>query len=774
MVTLTVSRLNAHLVPGANFLDPDWPLGYTFRVIKQGTIRNCDKDTTIDLEIGQQGYIVSFDKAPDAKEFKYLRIQRYDPPQVAWITAESYVEISSTTKKGQTITMKTELRMPPAQSEPATDDAVNIGGALKAVFQEWVINKGAFDFFPSWVWERLGEDCANVDEIVNVAVRGLKRTGAAKVFEKSDFTLADLKQGCKKVTKDTQGILSGFYLRIYEELPDFPREVYIYGGSSNDFVHRSGQHLGAQNSAASKKTVATHYRIARVAKKMTMLQVVEHQDLREDIKLRFIIEEAMIALLNSYHQSVLKEHFKYYTNLEFDVDNQYASGFKARPDLVLELRATTMMRHAMVACQKSGWQSVIGRPSFAASGEIPLGMNRQLAINSSDREKVLWIKTTMPTEDCGRIINFQRTRPMQVAKGRVVFTINSEKTKDAFKIPIPAKDGTVVDVVFEIREDGKPHPRSLVRLPTVGPTEDWDRANSLALCATWKDADGNGRTRYFQRFKPLKWATHRKDKTIIPQWRGAVGGYVSGLALWRYFNQVPVNPSVRDIGDYSLGFVCSREAVFDCFTQTVTLSNVITDTATPAGPRRYLPSAIIVNKMMAAGLKNVGKVWSDKPITKENGFSESAVKWRKKCDYCWLSTMFAGNTVCKFEPGSKQCNSCSRLGRPCSWTPDCRITGGSTKEFKKGTPTFKATERSTRPFVSALMYQPLRDNVEETDLTGTQTFRLLSADTLEYTLLEEDVSDDDDDAELEGGSEEEFSDDEIKQESDSEEFDSDD
>jgi hypothetical protein len=56
----------------------------------------------------------------------------------------------------------------------------------------------------------------------------------------------------------------------------------------------------------------------------------------------------------------------------------------------------------------------------------------------------------------------------------------------------------VYHVVFEVRLDGKPHPKSYGRLPTVKAFKNQDIANSWALRVEWNTPSGENKSRYIQ------------------------------------------------------------------------------------------------------------------------------------------------------------------------------------------------------------------------------------------------------------------------------------
>jgi hypothetical protein len=57
-----------------------------------------------------------------------------------------------------------------------------------------------------------------------------------------------------------------------------------------------------------------------------------------------------------------------------------------------------------------------------------------------------------------------------------------------------------VQVVFDVRLDGKPHPVPAFALPLIGPFEDWQRAMSWTHRIEWKSPTGVWRQHYHQKF----------------------------------------------------------------------------------------------------------------------------------------------------------------------------------------------------------------------------------------------------------------------------------
>lgn len=73
-------------------------------------------------------------------------------------------------------------------------------------------------------------------------------------------------------------------------------------------------------------------------------------------------------------------------------------------------------------------------------------------------------------------------KPSGSAGQRILITIPKEDVEQ-YKL----KMGMKVNVVVEIRLDGKPHPTPYARFPAIGPFPDWPNLNTLAIILEWKD-----------------------------------------------------------------------------------------------------------------------------------------------------------------------------------------------------------------------------------------------------------------------------------------------
>lgn len=112
---------------------------------------------------------------------------------------------------------------------------------------------------------------------------------------------------------------------------------------------------------------------------------------------------------------------------------------------------------------------------------------------------------------------------------RILFFLNHAGGKYTLAIPDgesgPA-EGTKVDVIFEVRLDGKPHHAPLARLPLVGSQSDWSDALSCGMRIEWIS---NGTTQ----FKQLQMKSPSRRFGSAPP--GGLHGYNVAVALRSFF-----------------------------------------------------------------------------------------------------------------------------------------------------------------------------------------------------------------------------------------------
>ena len=332
--------------------------------------------------------------------------------------------------------------------------------------------------------------------------------------------------------------------------------------------------------------------------------------------------------------------------------------------------------------------------------------------NSANTRNAEWQRTTMPSKECGRTIGYHRIEPATVNTDGKLFSIGSIYTRQYFIAPSYVPVGTVCEIDIEICENGRPHPRPYARLPLIGPWDDWQRAMSFAIRLTFHDKDNNPQLTYLQKEFVIDLPSGIPDP-----WVGCCSGYVDGTAILRYFSRQTIDRAILMPGDKDLGLVHYRDASFDCFTNTIIVSDIITKSEA-AKPRQLIPDNVIVQRMVNAGLQNVGRKPSNVTMLASQGFSPG----RKRCDYCMLLAMMHldDRIYCNEIPNSSQCNTCSWLRRPCSFTPGCEY-GASKQEHRKKGADYQATMQRVAPWAKALLYQPLDGRVEALSENGKIT-----------------------------------------------------
>lgn len=113
-----------------------------------------------------------------------------------------------------------------------------------------------------------------------------------------------------------------------------------------------------------------------------------------------------------------------------------------------------------------------------------------------------------------------------------------------------------------MRLDGKPHPKSFARLPTIPIFLNSDIASSWALRAEWKNVAGNNRARYIQ--------SGGYNEQVTGAARGHTQTFLKSIAMIHYLFNVPVQDGLYAYMDLGKSNVIqahynhlSQEVTFD-------------------------------------------------------------------------------------------------------------------------------------------------------------------------------------------------------------------
>jgi hypothetical protein len=354
-----------------------------------------------------------------------------------------------------------------------------------------------------------GERGTRIPWMTGVIVEGVKKAGLLPTLNNPQFTIRELAHNaifdCASHQNRNE---AGFYFRRYiVPSPGQPKKgCILYTGQSGDLETRH----------KSYSTSKQHIELIESSESIDMraLCIVPKVFYFEH---KFIVEQLFTSLLQTYRKVLLEN----------------MSG--ANVDIQLSYHKRNFQEMELIANESakvSGWTGAVRRKSFwsdyFASCE---GANYQSPISEASlHESSQWLRTdgSMPDKS-GETIpvsNFIRTAPKRATlsndtngKLLVIFSISRPQLEDkpgySFRITRTALNESAFDDIawpaertfftlkFEVRRDWKPHPYSWARLPLYGPFEDWDRANSWALCMEWTDKTGQYRSRYLHCERPF-------------------------------------------------------------------------------------------------------------------------------------------------------------------------------------------------------------------------------------------------------------------------------
>jgi hypothetical protein len=218
---------------------------------------------------------------------------------------------------------------------------------------------------------------------------------------------------------------------------------------------------------------------------------------------------------------------------------------------------------------------------------------------------------------------------------------------DGIKLP---RQGTLYHVVFELRLDGKRHPKSYARLPTVTSLMNQDIANSWALRVEWQNPSGQTQSRYLQQGGRRRIGYQAPANAA----RGHSHAYIRGMEILHWLVGVKCADAYLRSYMNVLGNANVLQVHHDYFSQTIEF-----------GPQKSYPHRIdygrvnhddIMANMRNAGLNNVND-------------SFDARRKKRKCDTCIRDVR--ENIPCTKKAGvqGEVYTHCYDVGRSaCSWT----------------------------------------------------------------------------------------------------------
>ncbi|KAH0026260.1 hypothetical protein KCU78_g4429, partial [Aureobasidium melanogenum] len=514
------------------------------------------------------------------------------------------------------------------------------------------------------------------------------------------FTVEEVRQACP-LLRSTDNV-GGIYLRYYD--PDATGSKAIYIGQS---VHMTARQVDHEKDIKDLKKKTYHYAQVRNAKTREARLVCK----TEDRILLDIIEQLMISLLECYTPYVKQRTS---SGIEVPIaQDPIANDPTRRPfgmmededfverDSVVQSRFFTHIFNRVKA--RTGWHGCCDSSHFGARG-----LNHQSPLTRfAMAEQMFWTKMDLSEpgvtqyrrppqrvqshpnaagvmqHDVDVVANaFQRTpipgfKPEELTAKASTLSI----TWNADEAGPPA--GAQCVVCVEIMHDEKQHPYRWSGLPTVGPWENWKRANALAIRLEW-EAGGQHYCCYYQSFIQHDMIKDENQKNSV----GAVRPYANAEGLRRYLEQETiVNPEYW-YTNYGRSRV--KEVKFDWLRQAW----IFTDLTPPRPiPRESLKTKeVIFNELRQAGFpaEDIGRKFG---TIRRRPNPPPYTRWeRGTCDRCSVAgtdtasvkTIPAGtpNRMQKAsrvldqcaqwpadDPNSVACQHCFDFGMVCTWTP---------------------------------------------------------------------------------------------------------
>jgi hypothetical protein len=380
-----------------------------------------------------------------------------------------------------------------------------------------------------------GEGGTRIPWMTTVIVEGVKKAGLLPTLNNPQFTIQELAHNAIFDCASHQNRNdAGFYFRRYiMPSPNQPKKgCILYTGQSGDLETRHRSYSlpsSKQHAEWIANSDSVDMRALCLAPKVFYF---EH---------RFIVEQLFTSLLQTYRKVL----FEKMSGAVVDTQLSYHNCNFQEMELI-----------ANEAAKLSGWTGAVRRKSFWSDYFVSCeGANYQSPISEAGmHESSQWLRTdgSMPGKsgEAIPISNFIRAAPKRATLSKdtngkllVIHSIARPGVEDkagySFRITRTAlndsvfddiawpAEGTFYNVKFEVRLDWKPHPYSWARLPLYGPFEDWDRANSWALCIEWTDKTGQHRSRYLHCERPFI--------VIDDLSNGSMQGYARGIEVRSFY-----------------------------------------------------------------------------------------------------------------------------------------------------------------------------------------------------------------------------------------------
>jgi len=536
-----------------------------------------------------------------------------------------------------------------------------------------------------------GKEARHAMKYTRIFHAGVQAAGLLDVLNMPDFNLSNIRQNAREIASNSAPG-SGIYLRITLHR-DGKRGIIV--GRTNSFGERFKRYT---REIVDPDATRAHIRACRVATSYHMYELCRlPNDLSTNITR--LAEQTFTSLFGSYYESLLRPGNQLSAEL---MKEAFATGDDPYNTNRFRfcLAANRFTAVATAAAQKSGWPGVTTRASSGITSGHNIDSPLLEWLVGDNYERYLWIRRDTFAPSKGDI-----KEPIPVAIIRRSIPVTAHWTTYSrgnlkfvpYTLPIPIrregqiqrwfscgvraitdhtlangedypKEGDLVQIVFEVRLDDKPHPLAHCPLSLIGPFEDWHRAMSWAFRFEWKSPTGKWKRCYMRK---------RGNKLIEEGVRGALTNYVFGMAVLRWLlKEAPDQHTLNRSWMYSFPPFHVMRIHVDFLRQEVSLQQV------PNGNTRLTSARLddaSIERIMNQPQWLFGRVGANPQhiLITDTKLDLSAsvidtlnlhpsLEKREKCDGCILRS----RGPCKLIPGKEVCTRCYNFfGRPkCTYT----------------------------------------------------------------------------------------------------------
>ncbi|KAK7532842.1 uncharacterized protein J3D65DRAFT_684185 [Phyllosticta citribraziliensis] len=676
-------------------------IGHPFKAVSSYDNAHLSGRSQIVIEEGDVGYIRDYD--PRQNMFVLYNPNQPKETSQGWVPGQ-FIVVGQEPWSAFNVSIDGGFEIPyftvDASSSSSTGDELFTSTARAwtlAIHQQK--DASLSTVVPDWWHSLVRPQAEGVGALITLMKKGVRDARLLETFNKPNFTCQDILNRCKTVTPTSHGSVGGIYLRLYWEVEGYPADMFwLYVGRCTTFSSRFKTH---HQSIFVDKDESFHYDIARKAKKFRMLPLCHLPKDASATNLDLFVEQLFVCLLETYRfQNVAQENIGQAT---------HHSGKWYFPGRVLMAFTKSVQER-----QPSNltWPGACHRTSFGRTPGIGLNISSPFMEAGLDYQQSLWYRTKVMDQTYGEVTIFtsgpshtiqkkemrkegeswKRVTADWVFRGRRASgeTVTVTIQFDATKFP---KEQTLAQLVlvFLTPDPADPyrrHPRSWVRLPTVGPFKDWNLAGLFACRLEWQDEAGNWMCQYAQRecrFTNVEPATSMDEKGA-----GSLRDYVAAMSLYHFFHRVaPSNPRSWDS---LLGLCRFRDITTDLFNRTFIFSKERGGVGVCPDQSAKSEHALVA-ELKAAGLHNINTGWR---ITLNDD------RQRERCDTC----LEDNHGVCKRSRNGRNCVICEGvLKRPCTWTHS-GILRENDAAGKRKREALRGPEPHPQSYINLLMTSP--------------------------------------------------------------------